>query len=66
MPGDDGLCSWPTTPLHDPSNHLAASPRMSQGQSHTHLTVMRKSTAKSNSQADRLITFAHGERLMLG
>ena len=68
MPGNEGLCSWPTTPLLDPFN-VAASPHMSQGQSCTessHTAGVRKSLAKSRAEpADRLITFANGERLIL-
>lgn len=69
MPGNEGLCSWPTTPLHDPFD-VAASPQMLQRQSrtqNTHLAGMCKSLAESKTgQADRVITFAHGERLVLG
>lgn len=68
MPGNEGLCSWPTSPLHDPFN-VAARPHMSQGLSRTqnsHLAGMHQSSAKRKTdQADRLITFATGERMIL-
>ena len=68
MPGNEGLCSWPSTPLHDPINHGGASPHMSQGGSDTRITHragMRKSLNKIKvGQADRLVTFSHGERLI--
>lgn len=68
MPGNEGLCSWPTTPVHDPFDRVAASLHESQG--HTLAWNPRsagtlRSMAK-DGQADRLvITSVGGEHLIL-
>lgn len=69
MPGNEGLCSWPTTPVHDPFDQVAASPDMSQARSHiwnAHSVGMHKYMPNGGTgQADKLLTCAGGERLIL-
>ena len=64
MHGDEGLCSWPTTPVHAQFDASAASLQRSDAHSRRKdMSAVRGSMDKNNT--DMTIFSAYGERLVL-
>ena len=73
MRHDDGLCSWPSTPLHDPVSSLSSAMYMPLAQNSKQrakpgsmVPAVRKSWCSDDAnQGDRFMRLPQGERLML-
>ena len=72
MHSEDGLCSWPSTPLHDPLSRESSTRRVSMMKSKqtskgaSKLQTLRKSWGSDDAiTRDRFSLLPQGESLML-